>query len=161
MLKEFFSQLLGRKPVQAEESEELGPHILYGWNKRPPDKTITFVCRERNIRRPILGGKREIFQFPGIAEPEEVLKHMESEQLPGPTGQFGFHVERKGSRFLVLWTIQPDGRYWADEGGFGGTNDLEVQLYTYLDADGRYTGPFRLYKVGRDMYDTPPQDGEN
>lgn len=161
MLKEFFWQMLDRKPVQAEEPEELGPHILYGWNKKPPDETITFVCRERNIRRPILGGKREIFQFPGIAAPEEVLKHMESEQLPGPTSQFGFHVERKGSRFLVLWTIQPDGRYWADEGGFGGTNDMEVELYTYLNADGCYTGPFRLYKVGRDMYDTPPQDGEN
>lgn len=37
----------------------------------------------------------------------------------------------------VEWQINPDGRYYADEDGFGMTNDREVSLYSYIDRAGR------------------------
>lgn len=37
----------------------------------------------------------------------------------------------------VEWQINPDGRYYADDDGFGMTNDREVSLYSYIDRAGR------------------------
>ncbi len=35
-------------------------------------------------------------------------------------------------RIMMIWQVQPDGRYWADDDGFGGSNDSEVHLYHIL-----------------------------
>ena len=56
---------------------------------------------------------------------------------------------------IMLWEIQPDGRYWEDEDGFGGTSDAEVTLYTFLDENGDFTGPFRVYRIGAHDYYKP------
>ena len=48
----------------------------------------------------------------------------------------------------MLWEIQPDGRYWADGDGFGAESDYEIQLYSYLDVQGKFTAPFRIYSIG-------------
>ncbi|MCH5347320.1 MAG: hypothetical protein J1E63_09430 [Muribaculaceae bacterium] len=44
---------------------------------------------------------------------------------------------------LVSWTLQPDGQYWADSDGFGGTNDVEYTVYAYIDTKGRILIPFQ------------------
>lgn len=54
--------------------------------------------------------------------------------------------------YVVWWTAQPDGRYWEDEDGYGGTSDSEIQLYALLDRTGHYTGPFRLRSTGSTYY---------
>lgn len=40
------------------------------------------------------------------------------------------------------WMVQPDGRYWADDGGFGMEDDVEVTLYAKLDKNGCFVTPF-------------------
>ena len=52
----------------------------------------------------------------------------------------------------MLWQIQPDGRYWEDDDGFGGSPDEEVTLYAFLDEEGNFDGPFRIYQVGMRKY---------
>lgn len=49
---------------------------------------------------------------------------------------------------LMVWEVQPDGRYWEDEDGFRGTSDPEVKLYSHIDTLGCFSAPFRLYQVG-------------
>lgn len=44
----------------------------------------------------------------------------------------------------VRWQINPDGRYWMDEDGYGMTDDEEVELYGYINKVGRVVGKFRL-----------------
>lgn len=44
---------------------------------------------------------------------------------------------------LVMWTLQPDGRYYADSDGYGMTNDEEINLYAYIDKEGYILVPFQ------------------
>lgn len=53
---------------------------------------------------------------------------------------------------VLLWQVQPDGYYWADEDGYGMTPDEEVTLYADIDETGHFTGPFRLYRIGRQKF---------
>ena len=38
--------------------------------------------------------------------------------------------------------IQPDGRYWMDEDGFGMEDDEEIWLCADIDEEGRFITPF-------------------
>ncbi len=40
------------------------------------------------------------------------------------------------------WMVQPDGRYWGDDGGFGMEHDVQVTLFAPMDEEGSFTGPF-------------------
>ncbi len=40
------------------------------------------------------------------------------------------------------WMVQPDGRYWEDEDGFGMTADNEVWLYALINEEGQFITPF-------------------
>jgi len=44
--------------------------------------------------------------------------------------------------FLLRWMVQPDGRYYADEDGFGAEHDEEIVLYARFDKRGRFIEPF-------------------
>lgn len=44
---------------------------------------------------------------------------------------------------LVVWTIQPDGQYFADSDGFGMTHDQELNLYAYIDKNATFLVPFQ------------------
>lgn len=43
----------------------------------------------------------------------------------------------------VSWQINPDGRYYMDEDGFGMTDDDEITIYSYVDRDGKPLVKFR------------------
>lgn len=36
---------------------------------------------------------------------------------------------------LVTWQLNPDGRYYMDDDGYGMTNDEEVEIYGFIDKD--------------------------
>ncbi len=40
------------------------------------------------------------------------------------------------------WLVQPDGRYWMDEDGFGMEPDDEVWLYALINEEGQFITPF-------------------
>lgn len=59
------------------------------------------------------------------------------------TPRYGFCVDGfHQGKASVTWTLQPDGRYWADEDGFGGTDDEEVNMVAYIDTQGKVVKPF-------------------
>ncbi|MBE5956912.1 MAG: hypothetical protein E7253_10720 [Lachnospiraceae bacterium] len=45
-------------------------------------------------------------------------------------------------RFRLGWMVQPDGRYYADEDGFGEEPDEEIWLYAYVSKEGRFLTDF-------------------
>lgn len=53
---------------------------------------------------------------------------------------------------MMLWQIQPDGRYWGDDDGFLMEGDPEVTLYAFLDEKVDFDGPFRICSVGVKKY---------
>ena len=100
----------------------------------------------------VIGEDGKINGFPGFEHPE-LVRHYLDEVSDSPYVSFysGFD-ETKDGRTIMIWMIQPDGRYWEDEDGFGGTGSIEVQLYAYIDEKGKFLSKFRIYSLGRDKY---------
>lgn len=93
------------------------------------------------FKRCIVDGRGKIKNFPGV-EKGEWLKELEF-PLNNKT-QFRFWIYAyKDGKASVEWTLQPDGRYFEDEDGFGAENCEEITLYSSLDTNGFFTGPFK------------------
>lgn len=59
-------------------------------------------------------------------------------QFPTFVGQF------KGGIAEVAWQINPDGRYYMDDDGFGMTSDREITLHGAIDRKGRVVKKYVL-----------------
>lgn len=114
---------------------------------------VEFIDQETGRRKTIIDKEAVIVDFPGIIKEEKWMNSLESEESLEPVIHFRTSFEKwDEEKYIMLWEIQPDGRYWEDEDGFGGTSDSEIQLYTFLDENGDFTGPFQVYNVGRTHY---------
>ena len=51
----------------------------------------------------------------------------------------------------VSWQLNPDGRYYMDDDGYGMTNDREVTIYGYVDRKGKVLVPFRAIKDFKEL----------
>ncbi|MBQ7922855.1 MAG: hypothetical protein IJ325_09835 [Clostridia bacterium] len=92
------------------------------------------------FHRCLVDGNGRIRNFPGIREGEwkKELEYPCDDKV-----RFAFRIgEYKDGKAYVSWTLQPDGRYFEDEDGFGAENCEEICLYSYLDEDGKFTKPF-------------------
>lgn len=55
---------------------------------------------------------------------------------------FGINEFKDGVAY-VSWTLQPDSMYYADEDGFGMTNDDEINFYAFIDTKASVLIPFQ------------------
>lgn len=55
---------------------------------------------------------------------------------------FGINEFKDGVAY-VSWTLQPDGRYYADEDGFGMEDDDEINFYAFIDTQANILIPFQ------------------
>ena len=55
----------------------------------------------------------------------------------------GFIRQFKNGVAQVSWQLNPDGRYYMDEDGFGMTDDEEVEIYGFIDMEGKVLVKFR------------------
>lgn len=163
MFRDIFSK--GRKrendlekassPFPVEDGPVLSQDVTFGshfYRRAGEVAEVVFFHRRRGIRRVLVDNDGYIRDFPGFAEPEELVKHLEDGCLPDPRVCFRTSFCRNEEGFLMIWEVQPDGRYWEDGDGYGGTSDPEVRLCAQIDEEGRFTGPFRLYKVGTRIF---------
>ena len=91
----------------------------------------------------------EFQNFPGMKADEKWLSEWTSQYPPANWVRYRTEImPQENGSFLLLWEIQPDGRYWADEGGYGWENDKDICLYSTLDEKGTFLHPFRLYSIG-------------
>lgn len=94
-----------------------------------------------SVKRCIVGEDGAIQNFPGIVEGP--WKSSLEYPLDRKT-RFRFWIYAyKDGKAPVEWTLQPDGRYFEDENGFGGENCEEIVLRSYIDTDGFFTEPFK------------------
>lgn len=164
MLDEFMEQFCGKpqpdqktlSSAEASTVEEQGPalsqYFTFGahlYRRRGQIAEVIFTHKARQITKTIVDDDGNICDFPGFDEPEEIKKHLESENLPKPIICFRTDFERESNgHFLMIWEVQPDGCYWEDEDGFGGTSDVEVRLYSHINELGCFTEPFKIYNIG-------------
>ena len=122
----------------------------YGVNAHGDECVIYMIFPADRTYKKIVDKNGFFVNFPGI-ENENVIKQFFKGDSIAPIIFYRtefWQPKDDPNRYMVLWQIQPDGRYWADEDGFGAESDLEIMLYTYLDEQGNYIAPFRIYRVG-------------
>lgn len=136
---------------QLSQWTTFGNHI---YRRKGEVAAVEFVNEEYGIRKLIVDDNGYILNYPGLGNPEEWLYAWKSKCELEPQIRFRTDFERmEDNTILMVWEIQPDGRYWEDEDGFGGESDLEILLYTYLDEKGNFTMPFKAYQVGtKELY---------
>lgn len=81
------------------------------------------------------------FQYddPVINDYKSTLKHLHP--------HYGFSVNEFNHNLAsVTWTVQPDGRYFADEHGFGGSDEDEICIYAIINKSGKIVSKFSSKK---------------
>ncbi len=99
----------------------------------------------------VLDKEGNIINFPGI-QPDS---RWESKLAVGMHRDVRYEAQffaLEEDKFLMLWLLQPDGMYWADDFGFGITRDESICLYTTLNKAGEFEAPFGLYSIGGEHY---------
>ncbi len=115
---------------------------------------VDFIDEKTWVRKPIVKD-RVIVNFPGFDEEDKakwICKWVSGEK---PKNDIRFRTEFSRcaeDEYVMLWEIQPDGRYWGDSNGFGMEHDLEIVLYSKINKKGNFTMPFKLYELGIKRY---------
>ena len=99
----------------------------FGSRSSEDEISIDLIDPVRRVKYPIMDNDGNFVSFPGI-ENVGLLKPYYNGSSIAPTICFrtDFYRNRECGKLMVHWQIQPDGRYWADEDGFGIENDLEI-----------------------------------
>lgn len=113
-----------------------------------PDLSVVLVNEETGVRTPILDKDGNFCHFPGITPCDALCAEMDIANIPPRVRYESTFQKCENGQFLMLWTVRPDGRFWMDSWGFGGEDYEWVELYAYLDENGQFTAPFRLYSIG-------------
>lgn len=132
--------------IPAEETVYLTRTVVFG-----REEPVYFVDESRGLRKLLVDDKGEIRNFPGICREDFWISQV-SENALLPRIHYRTDFEKRENRWIMCWTIQPDGDYWRDSSGFGAGDDPEVVLYTYVDENGDFTAPFRIYELGGCCY---------
>ena len=119
---------------------------MHMYRSKDEDSSVYYIDETRGIRRLVVDKYGNIQNFPGIIK-EDFWTCEVAHRFMKPQIRFSTYFERRDGKIIMLWEIQPDGRYWGDDDGFGMEHDVEVILYAFLNNDGFFEGPFRIYKL--------------
>ena len=155
-LQELFHQLFGNKndqkiatiPECPEPRFKLGQGYYFEFDEVPNGmggyrKINVFLLNVNNpsFKRCIVNENGLIENFPGI-EKGDWIKKLEYPLDRKTQFRFSIYAYEDG-KASVEWMLQPDGRYFEDEDGFGAENCEEITLYSYIDTNGFFTEPFQ------------------
>lgn len=116
------------------------------------DYTVIFTNEKKNINKRIVDQEGNILKFPGV-DYTDVLKAELGKGIIEPVVKYEAIFEKlNDGRFIMVWTVRPDGRYWMDSWGFGAEDYESLSLYSYIDSDGNFMTPFKLYSIGYEFY---------
>lgn len=79
--------------------------------------------------------------------PEEAIGRAERLSFQFPSFVRGF----KNGVARVDWQLNPDGRYYMDDDGFGMTDDEEIEIYGFIDTKGKVLVKFRAIKDRKEL----------
>ena len=116
------------------------------------DYTVIFTNEEKNIHKQIIDCDGNILEFPGVEYTDVLTEELGNRPIK-PVVKYEAAFEKiDDNRLMMVWTVRPDGRYWMDSWGFGAEDYESLSLYSYIDSDGKFMMPFKLYSVGYSVY---------
>ncbi len=137
----------------------LNQDVTFGRNGNGETAEVVLCDSEHNYRKVIVNYDGFFADFPGIVQGRWTRYLKGKFDFDAGRVCFRTSFEKRGDGYRCLWEIQPDGRYWADEDGFGAENDFEIILYADLDARGVFKEPFRIYTIdGRCVKESDEKD---
>lgn len=116
------------------------------------DFTVVFKNEEIGLEKIIIDKEGNIIDFPGV-EFSDILKNELGKREIEPVVKYEVMFEKMDDgNFIMVWTVRPDGRYWMDSWGFGAEDYESLSIYSYIDTNGNFTAPFKLYGIGYKFY---------
>lgn len=115
--------------------------------------TVIFVNPAKGIRKTLV--EDHILSEHEVSNYGIISKYCSDSSLDSGEFAYGSYcsiVDGEGKGAFILWRVQPDGRYYSDDDGFGAERQDEVELYAYTDDEGNNIGSFRIYSVGGMKY---------
>ena len=79
--------------------------------------------------------------------PEDVVEVAKRLSIHFPTFIRWFH----NGVAQVDWQLNPDGRYYQDDDGYGMTDDEEIEIYGFIDTNGNVLVKFRAIKDSSEL----------
>ncbi len=124
----------------------------YGEYPFKVDFSVLFTNVEKNISKQLIDSDGNIPHFPGV-EFTDVMKAELGRDSLEPRVKYEVIFEKlDDGRLIMVWTVRPDGRYWMDSWGFGAEDDEALSVYAYIDSEGNFMMPFKLYSIGYTFY---------
>lgn len=113
--------------------------------------TVIFTNEEKSINKQIIDKDGNILNFPGVEYTDKLKGELNNRTIE-PIVKYAAKFKKiDDNKFLMIWTVRPDGRYWMDSWGFGAEDYESLSLYSYIDSDGNFTMPFKLYSIGSEF----------
>lgn len=134
--------------------------VIWGWWKQ------RYLIDNKNCRAyEIMDGNMDFVNFTtddvdldSIKQlPEKAKMRAQEMSAQFPTFIRGF---RKGVA-EVSWQLNPDGRYYMDEDGFGMTSDEEITVYGFIDSEMNVLVKFRYIDEDWDLLKKMRCEAEN
>ena len=133
--------------IRFSQKQTFGNHL---YRREGENAEIIFENTRTGIRKTIVDNSGRIMDFPGVAYPNLVSLYYKGyldQQI-----RYSSHISILDGQYALIWQIQPDGRYWEDDDGFGGTSEDEIELYAHLDEAGNFVEPFHIFSVGSTLF---------
>lgn len=111
-----------------------------------PDFTVTLTNEDTGKTVKIVDTDGTICNFPGITPCVELTAQMDIEKITPKVRYSTYFKKLENGHYRMIWTVRPDGMFWADSWGFGEEDYEAVALYAEIDENGQFTGPFQLYQ---------------
>lgn len=116
------------------------------------DYTITFINEEKDIKKQIVDKDGNILDFPGVEYTDKLNDELGKRTIEPVVKYEAIFEKIDYDKFIMVWMVRPDGRYWMDSWGFGAEDYESLSLYTYIDSNGNFIMPFKLYSIGYKFY---------
>ena len=149
MFRDFWKKTFDKKAGELPQTRyEIGEGMLLCYNETSngyggyskTDLCLADAASKKKLAV-IIDGKGRIQNFPGVLHGEwkKDLEYPLDARV-----RFSFRVGKfENGVAPVAWTLQPDGRYFEDEDGFGAENCREIILCSTLDKSGRFLEKFK------------------
>ena len=118
----------------------------------PVDFTILFRNNEKGICKQIIDRRGNIEEFPGVEDSPRLAEELGDRRLEPVVKYEARFKKLDDDRWIMVWTVRPDGSYWMDSWGFGAEDYEAISLYSHIDAEGNFMMPFRLYEIGSERF---------
>ena len=116
------------------------------------DYTVVFTNEEKNIEKLIIDKDGNIQNFPDVEYTDKLIEELGIVSIKPVVKYEAFFEKLNDGRLIMVWTVRPDGRCWMDSWGFGAEDYESLSLYSYIDSNGNFMIPFKLYSIGYTVY---------